>query len=253
MKITFLGTGTSQGVPVIGCACPTCQSLDFRDNRLRSSIHVEVDGQSLVVDTGPDFRQQMLRERVDRLDAVLFTHAHKDHTAGMDDIRSYNFKQHREMPLYGSREVFDQLAQEFAYVFRKDKYPGIPQIEIHEIDKEPFRVGQTPVLPIEVMHFKLSVLGFRIYDFTYITDCKTIAPEEKEKIKGSRILVLNALQKEPHISHLTLQEAIDFAGEIQAENTYLTHISHNMGLHREVETELPEGVAIAYDGLVVES
>jgi len=253
LKITFLGTGTSQGVPVIGCECPVCQSVDFQDNRLRSSIHIAVDGQSLVVDTGPDFRLQMLSNRIKKLDAVLFTHEHKDHTAGMDDIRSFNFLQKTDIPVYAHKRVFDQLKQEFAYVFAKSKYPGVPKVQIRLIENEVFHVQQTSVTPVEVLHYKLPVFGFRIKDFTYITDANYIASEEKEKIKGSKVLVLNALQKKSHISHFTLEEALELIDELKPERAYLTHISHKLGLHREVSKELPDHVQLAYDGLMVKA
>lgn len=252
MKVTFLGTGTSQGVPVIGCACHVCKSLDFRDKRLRSSIHLEIDGVSIIVDSGPDFRQQVLREGITELDALIFTHEHKDHTAGMDDIRSFNFLQKKDIPVYARSNVINQLKQEFAYIFSESKYPGIPQVAIHTISNAPFLIEGVEVIPIEVAHFKLPVYGYRFKDFTYITDAKTISGPEKEKIKGTRILVINALQREDHISHLTLQEAIDLAIEVQAESTYLTHMSHRMGKHKEVEKVLPDGVNMAYDGLKIE-
>lgn len=251
MTVTFLGTGTSQGVPVIACNCAVCGSLDFRDKRLRSSIHVEVDDQSIVVDTGPDFRQQMLRERITWLDAILYTHEHKDHTAGMDDVRSFNFKQRMDMPIYGRSSVIDQLQREFAYVFAEKKYPGVPRVVTQTIDNREFTVGGTAIIPIEVMHYKLPVFGFRIGDFTYITDANSISEAEKEKVYGSKIVVLNALQKEPHISHFTLAEAIALAEELGAEQTYFTHISHRLGLHKQVSTELPDGVFLAYDGLKI--
>ncbi len=248
MVITFLGTGTSQGVPVIGCRCAVCQSLDFRDKRLRTSLHLEVDGKSLVFDTGPDFRQQVLRERIDRLDAVIFTHEHKDHTAGLDDVRAYNFRQQKDMPIYGHPRVINQLKQEFSYAFAAHKYPGVPLLEVHEIENTPFYIDGTTLLPIEVYHYKLPVFGFRIGDFTYITDANAIAEEEKQKIKGSRILVLNALQQQPHISHFALHEAVALAQELEAEQTYFTHISHRMGQHHEVSRHLPTGIFLAYDG-----
>jgi phosphoribosyl 1,2-cyclic phosphate phosphodiesterase len=251
LKITFLGTGTSQGVPVIGCTCPVCQSLDFRDRRLRTSVHLEVDGRSLIIDSGPDFRQQVLANHITRLDGLLFTHQHKDHVAGMDDVRSFNFLQKKAMPIYARAEVVDQLKQEFAYVFAKDKYPGVPQIEVHLIENEAFVAQGIPITPIEVLHYKLPVFGFRVRDFTYITDAKTISVAEKKKIRGTRILVLNALQHRQHISHLTLEEALDLITELRPEQTYLTHISHNLGLHREVELMLPNNVALAYDGLSI--
>ena len=249
MIITFLGTGTSQGVPVIACECDVCRSVDYRDKRTRSSVHVEVDGQSLVIDTGPDFRAQMLRESIKRLDAILFTHEHKDHTAGMDDVRGFNFTQKMEIPVYARGNVLQQLQQEFAYAFTDDKYPGIPQIRINEIENTPFYVNETLITPVEVMHHQLPVFGFRIRDFTYITDANYIAAAEIEKIRGTRFLVLNALQKKEHISHFTLDQAVELAGVIGAEKTFLTHISHRMGKHRDVEKELPEYVELAFDGL----
>jgi phosphoribosyl 1,2-cyclic phosphate phosphodiesterase len=251
LKFTFLGTGTSQGVPVIACECNVCQSIDFRDKRLRSSLHVKIDDQSFVIDTGPDFRQQMLRERIKHVDAIIFTHEHKDHTAGLDDIRSYNFKQKMDMPIYGHERVIDQLKKEFSYIFAEHKYPGGPRIETNPISKTPFSINKIPITPIEVMHYKLPVFGFRFKDMAYITDAKSIAAEEKKKLKELKVLVLNALQKTPHISHFTLDEAIEMAIEINAEKTYLTHISHKLGLHREVEKELPDNIHLAYDGLKV--
>ena len=246
MNITFLGTGTSQGVPVIGCNCKVCSSLDFRDKRLRSSIHLEIDGLSLVIDTGPDFRTQMLTEAIKRLDAVIFTHEHKDHTAGLDDIRPFNFKQQIDIPLFGTNRVLKQIKGEFSYIFAATKYPGVPRVILNEISNSPFEIKGTP---IQVMHHKLPVFGYRIGDFTYITDANYISPEEIEKIKGSKILVVNALQIKPHISHFTLSEALDFIKLIAPEKAYLTHISHQMGTHQEVTATLPPNVAISYDGL----
>ncbi len=251
MKVIFLGSGTSQGVPVIGCNCEVCTSVDYRDNRLRSSIYVEMNGVHFVVDTGPDFRQQMLRARINQLDAVLFTHAHKDHTAGMDDIRSFNFKQKKDMPVYARKEVQDQLKQEFSYIFSESKYPGIPKVELNTLDGNPFNVQGQTIHPIEVMHHKLPVYGFRFGDFTYITDANYISDEEKEKIKGSRIIVLNALQKEDHISHFTLDEAVALMQELNPEKGFLTHISHRLGLHMDVSAELPENIELAWDGLTL--
>ncbi|MCP4458477.1 MAG: MBL fold metallo-hydrolase [Cytophagales bacterium] len=251
MKITFLGTGTSQGVPVIGCECGVCTSIDFQDNRLRSSVYIEVDDLSLVIDTGPDFRQQMLRSRVKKLDAVLFTHAHKDHTAGMDDIRSFNFLQKMDMPIYATDDVITQLKEEFAYVFSESKYPGVPRVIIHPITNASFTIGSTQIQPIQVMHHKLPVLGFRINDFTYITDANHIANEEKEKIKDSKVLVLNALQKKEHISHFTLDQALGLIDELKPEKAFITHISHKLGKYRDIKKELPDNVEQAWDGLVV--
>lgn len=252
MKITFLGTGTSQGVPVIGCQCEVCQSLDFRDKRLRTSIHIEVDGTSLVVDTGPDFRAQMLRERINHLDAVLMTHEHKDHTAGLDDVRAYNFKQNMDMPVYGRKPVLEQIEREFSYVFASNKYPGIPRVQLHEIKNEAFEVAGTNVLPIDVLHYKLPVFGFRIKDFTYITDVNYISDKEKQKIIGSKVVVLSALQKNDHLSHFNLEQAIGIVKELQIPKAYFIHMGHRMGLHRKVEEELPEGMQLAYDGLKLE-
>lgn len=249
MEVTFLGTGTSQGVPVIACSCEVCQSKDHKDNRTRSSIYIEVDGHHLVVDTGTDFRTQMLREKVQQLDAVIFTHAHKDHTAGMDDIRPFYFKNRADMPIYGTKPVVDQLKQEFAYVFAEHKYPGVPGVEVNLIENKPFSIGETLITPIQVMHYKLPVLGFRIKDFTYITDANFIAEEEIEKAKGSKVLVLNALHRKEHISHFNLEQAIEMVQKIQPEKAYFTHMSHQMGTHEATSKELPDNIELAYDGL----
>lgn len=249
MKVTFLGTGTSQGVPVIGCDCRVCKSLDFRNKRFRTSVHVQVNGISLVIDTGPDFRMQMLRSGINKLDAVLFTHEHKDHTAGLDDIRPFNFLQQQDMPVFGRKNVLDQIKQEFSYIFSDKKYPGVPQVDCVEIDEKPFQFNGTTIIPIPVLHYKLPVLGFRIGDFSYITDANFISDESLKLLEGTEILVLNALQKESHISHFTVGEAILEARKIGAKQTYFTHISHRLGLHDEMEMELPEGIALAYDGL----
>ncbi len=252
MKVTFLGTGTSQGVPVIGCDCEVCRSLDYRDKRLRTSIHVEIDGKSLVFDTGPDFRTQMLRERINHLDAVIYTHEHKDHTAGLDDVRSYNFKQNMDMPIYGRKQVLEQIQKEFAYIFAKNKYPGIPKVQLFEIDNHPFQVEGIDIQPINVLHYKLPVFGYRIKDFTYITDVNHIPDEEKYKIRGSKVVVLSALQKKSHLSHFNLEQAIDMVKELEIPQAYFIHMGHRMGLHRDIEEELPEGMELAYDGLQIE-
>lgn len=249
MKITFLGTGTSQGVPVIGCDCEVCTSTDKHDKRLRSAIWINTPEASIVVDTGPDFRYQMLRAKVNRLDAVVFTHGHKDHTAGMDDIRAYNFFQQKAMDIYATLETQSVIRREFSYIFENANYPGIPLVNMHTIRNEPFSINGLQLLPVRVLHYKLEVFGFRIGDFTYITDANYIAPEEMEKIKGSKVLVLNALRHEPHISHFTLEEAVAVAREAGAEQTYFTHISHQLGLHETLNKELPQGMALAYDGL----
>jgi len=252
LKVTFLGTGTSQGVPVIGCNCPVCTSVDFRDKRLRTSVHLQVADKSIIIDSGPDFRQQVLANRIHRLDALVFTHEHKDHTAGMDDVRSFNFLQQRSMPVYAHPRVQESLKREFSYVFAEKKYPGVPQIDLHSISLDKFQVVGVPFQPIEVLHYKLPVLGFRVHDFTYITDAKTITEAEKDKIIGSKVLVVNALQRQKHISHFTLEEALAIVEELRPEQAYFTHLSHRMGTHRDVEKELPNNVKIAYDGLTVE-
>lgn len=252
MKITFLGTGTSQGVPVIGCLCHVCASADERDKRLRSSVMIEVREKVFVIDTGPDFRQQMLRENVKRLDAVIFTHAHKDHIAGFDDVRAFNFLQKREMDVYASEEVENAIRREYAYIFSHFKYPGIPEVKLHRIFNREFFVDGVPFLPIEVMHYKMPVFGFRVGDFTYITDANFISEEEKEKIRGSKVIVLNALRKEAHISHFTFGQAIEMMEELKPEKGYFTHISHQLGRHAEVQKELPPFIELAYDGLKIE-
>lgn len=249
MTITFLGTGTSQGVPVIACDCEVCASGDQKDKRLRSSILIETQGHSIVVDSGPDFRYQMLREGVKHLDAIVFTHEHKDHIAGLDDIRAFNYRQKSAIDVYASLRVQEALKKEFSYIFQEYAYPGIPKINLKTIPHHSFNIAGVPFIPIEVMHYKLSVWGFRVGDFTYITDAKTISETEKNKIYGTKILVLNALQKEEHVSHLTLAEAIAFASDIDADMTYFTHVSHRLGTHQAISAELPAKIQLAYDGL----
>jgi phosphoribosyl 1,2-cyclic phosphate phosphodiesterase len=251
LKVTFLGTGTSQGVPVIACACDVCTSLDFRDKRLRSSVHIEIDGKSLVIDTGPDFRHQMLREYITHLDAILFTHAHRDHTAGLDDVRAYNFLQGIDMPIYGEPMVIHQIKNDFAYIFGPDNYPGLPRLKPFPIDEHPFNVHGITIQPLPVMHLKLPVMGFRIGNFSYITDANAIPDQTFDLLKGTQVLVLNALQREKHISHFNLAEALEVAQRVGAPKTYFTHISHKLGRHAVVETELPDGVSLAYDGLKI--
>lgn len=252
MQVTFLGTGTSQGVPVVACTCIVCRSKDPKDNRLRSSILVEDAGKVYVIDTGPDFRYQMLRAGVKSLDAVIFTHEHKDHIAGFDDIRAFNYVLQKKIDVYATERVQQAMKREFAYIFDGTDYPGIPQINLFTIDNKPFVINTTRFTPIEVKHFKLPVLGFRIGDFTYITDANFISEEVKEKIKGSKVLVLNALRREHHVSHYTLEQAIELAKELKPGKAYFTHISHQLGLHSEVEEELPPGISLAYDGLRLE-
>lgn len=249
MKVIILGTGTSQGVPVIACECKVCKSLDFRDKRLRVSAYIQVGEHHIVIDTGPDFRQQMLRANIQKVDAVLFTHEHKDHIAGLDDVRAFNFKYNKDMPIYARKQVGEKIKQEYEYIFAENKYPGIPRVDLQLIENEPFKIENLSIMPIEVMHHKLPVFGFRIEDFTYITDAKTIAESEIAKMRGTKVLVINALRKEEHISHFNLEEALEMIERIQPKKAFLTHLSHNMGLHKEVSKELPPNVAIAYDGL----
>ncbi len=253
LTITFLGTGTSSGVPMIGCDCAVCTSTDPKDNRLRSSILVESANTSLVVDTGPDFRYQMLRQKVKKLDAVLFTHPHKDHMAGLDDIRAFNFFTKKPIDIYADSLTEEAVRRDFYYAFTDTKYPGIPELNLNTISTEPFMVGDIPVIPIQVWHLKMPVMGFRFGSFTYITDANRIEENEKYKIRGSEILVLNALRRQKHISHFSLGEAIDLVEELQIPEAYFTHLSHQMGLHAEIESELPEQIHLAWDGLSLET
>lgn len=252
MKVTFLGTGTSQGVPVIACECAVCRSDDPRDQRLRCAVLIEEDGRSLVIDTGPDFRQQMLRVQAKRLDAVLFTHHHKDHMAGMDDIRAFNFRQGVPMDIFANSITINALHKEFSYVFADEKYPGVPSVVVHEIDREPFEAAGFAVTPIPVMHHRLPVLGFRIGDFAYVTDANYISPTSMGLLSGLKVLVLNALRYEQHISHFSIEEALAVVADLNPRQAYFTHMSHVLGRHAEVEVDFPEGVALAYDGLSFE-
>jgi phosphoribosyl 1,2-cyclic phosphate phosphodiesterase len=251
LKLTFLGTGTSSGVPMIACSCAVCSSPDKKDKRLRSSILVQSEKTTLVVDTTPDFRYQMLREKVKQLDAVLFTHPHKDHIAGLDDVRAFNYFQEQPMQVYANQMTIDALMREFAYAFADKKYPGVPNLELNTIDIEPFVIGDIPITPIMVWHLKMPVFGFRFGSFTYITDANRIDEAEKEKIWGSKIIVLNALRMEKHISHYALDEAIELVQELKVPEAYFTHISHQLGKQEDVEKTLPEGIHLAYDGLVL--
>ena len=254
MKVTFLGTGTSSGVPMIGCTCPVCRSLDFRDKRLRVSVHVEVGGRSLVIDTGPDFRQQALRHRITQLDGLLFTHEHKDHTAGLDDIRAYNFRQQQDMPVFAEPRILRQLQQEFAYIFAEHKYPGVPRVSLRPIESDtaPFDVLGVPVQPLRALHHRLPVLGFRIGGFCYLTDANFIGPETMAQLRGAEVIVLNALRREEHISHFTLAQDVAILEELRPARAFLTHISHQLGRHAAVEAELPVFIRLASDGLMVE-
>ena len=252
MKITFLGTGTSQGIPIIACDCHVCKSNNSKDKRLRVSVLIEFDGKTIVVDTGPDFRTQMLRENVQNLDAVLFTHEHKDHVAGMDDVRPFCFKHNKEIEIYAEKRVLEALKKEFHYVFDdKFDYPGIPKINPNEITNKSFSILGKTIVPIRGFHYKLPVFGYRIDNFTYITDMNRIDEEELNKVKGTEILVINALQKKEHISHFTLDEALEIIKKINPKKAYLTHMSHILGKHEDISEELPENVFLAYDGLKI--
>ncbi len=237
---------------MIACDCEVCSSPDPRDKRLRSSILVQSASTIFVVDTTPDFRYQMLREKVKKMDAVLFTHPHKDHIAGLDDVRAYNFFQSQPMNIYANSMTIDALMREFAYAFADKKYPGVPNLELNTINLDPFMIGDIPVIPIEVWHMKMPVYGFRFGNFTYITDANRIDAEEKDKIRGSEVMVVNALRNEKHISHYNLEEAIALVRDLEVPRAYFTHISHQLGRHEDVEKRLPEGIHLAYDGLVLE-
>lgn len=251
LKITFLGTGTSQGVPVIACECEVCKSRDEKDKRLRTSILVENEDTTVVIDSGPDFRQQLLRAGVKKLDGLLFTHEHKDHIAGMDDIRAFNYVCNKPVDIYATDRVQHAIKREFHYAFDAIKYPGVPELNLHTIDLNPFKIGSIEFTPILVKHYLLDVLGFRIGNFTYITDAKTIPEDQHSKIYGSEVLVLNALRREPHVSHFTLEEALKMMQHFQPKLGLLTHLSHQMGLHDQIENDLPVDVRIAFDGMVL--
>lgn len=249
MKITFLGTGTSQGVPVIACECEICHSSDSHDKRLRTSALIETGNTTLLIDAGPDFRQQMLRENVVKLDSILLTHEHKDHIAGLDDVRAFNYKSRDAIDIYAEERVQKALKKEYSYVFSEYQYPGIPKMRLNPIPEHAFLIREVKIEPIRVFHYRLPVMGFRIGNFAYITDANYIPEESKEKLFGVKYLVINALRKEKHISHFTLREAIDLIREISPKKAYITHISHQMGFHQEISKELPPGIMLAYDGL----
>ncbi len=251
IKVTFIGTGTSQGIPVVGCRCKVCKSVNEKDNRLRTSVLVESSDTRLVIDTGPDFRQQLLRSKIQTLDAVLFTHEHKDHIAGLDEVRAFNYLQKMRMPVYATNRVQAAIKREFAYVFSDEKYPGIPEIDLYEFDKMAFTIGDLNIEPIDVMHHQLPVKAFKIGGFAYVTDANFISDSEKEKLKNATVLVVNALRREEHISHFTLQQALDLIAELKPTKAYLTHISHQLGTHDEVSKELPANVELAFDGLQI--
>ena len=252
LRVTFLGTGTSQGIPIIGSTHPVCLSDNPKDKRLRVSVLLSWDDYNYVIDCGPDFRQQMLTHNVRHLDGILYTHEHSDHTAGLDDIRPFFFRQ-GNIPIYAHKRVVESLKTRFAYIFQeKNKYPGAPTVNINLVkNNEPFKIGNSEVTPINVLHNQLQVFGFRLGDFTYLTDVKSIEDKELEKIKGSKVVVVNALRLEPHISHFNLEEALAFIKEVNPDKAYLTHISHLLGFHEEVEKMLPKNVHLAYDNLTI--
>ena len=252
MKITFLGTGTSQGIPVIGSRHPVCLSKDPKDKRLRVSVMLSWDNFNYVIDCGPDFRQQMLTHRVSKLDGILFTHEHSDHTAGIDDIRPFFFRQ-GDVPVFAHERVIDSLRQRFDYIFADvNRYPGAPAVQVNIVENNsPFRIGNKMAIPVEVLHNRLQVFGFRVEDFVYLTDVKTMVEEEIDKLNNVKILVVNALREEPHHSHFNLEEALTFVARVKPQKTYLTHISHLLGFHEEVEKRLPKDVHLAYDNLIL--
>ncbi len=249
MEITFLGTGTSGGVPLIGCQCEVCKSSDTRDKRLRTSVLIRVNKLALTIDCGPDFRQQMLREDVRHIDAILMTHQHKDHTGGLDDIRSFNFINKKAVDIYCDEATEAGIREQYSYVFKDTEYPYMPRVNFIRVENKPFTIDDLEVQPIEVMHATMPVKGYRFGHFTYITDAKTITEEERNKIRGTKILVINALRQDAHYSHFNIDEALQLAEEVKPQTTYLIHMSHQFGLHAEMEKKLPAGVIPAYDGL----
>lgn len=250
MKLTFLGTGTSQGIPVIACDCDVCQSADLKDKRLRTSVLIESDSTSVAIDSGPDFRQQMLNCNQKKLDAIIFTHEHKDHVAGLDDVRAFNFRSKKDMEVYASQNVIDALKREFHYVFNEFKYPGVPSLNLNLINKDSiFNIGDIEFKTIQVFHYKLPVYSYRINDLVYVTDANKVESEEVDKMIGCKVLIINALRKEKHISHFSLEQAIEFSEKVGAQKVYLIHLSHLMGKHEDLE--LPEHIEIAYDGLQI--
>ncbi|MDW3647984.1 MAG: MBL fold metallo-hydrolase [Bacteroidia bacterium] len=252
MKFSFLGTGTSSGVPMIACDCYVCTSKDPRDKRLRTAGLLEKGNTRVVFDTGPDFRQQILRSGIKELQAVVFTHSHKDHIAGMDDIRAFNFFMKQDMNIYGTSITLDRVKIEFSYIFEAADYPGVPRVQIHEIDENPFRIGDIDLTPIPVLHKEMEVYGFRSGNFAYVTDANYISPESMEKLRGLDVLVLNALRWQKHYSHFTLDEAIEIIEELRPQKAYLTHISHQLATHEKLLEYLPKGIEPAYDGLEIE-
>lgn len=249
MKLTFLGTGTSQGVPVVACQCPVCLSDDLKDKRLRASVMIETETQCLVVDAGPDFRQQMLTHHVRHLNGILLTHEHTDHIFGLDDIRAFNWVQKQPTDIYAEERVQIAIRRIFDYVFANNQYPGIPQMNLHLLENKPFMIGDLEIIPIRGSHFKLPVFGFRIGKLAYVTDVNSLVDDEINKLRGLDVLILNALRKEEHISHYNLKQALEIIAEVKPKKAYLTHLSHQMGFYNEVQNELPQNVFLSYDGL----
>ncbi len=252
IKVTFLGTGTSTGVPVIACNCPVCKSNDPRDKRFRTSVLVNICERNIIIDCGPDFRFQMLKNKVEDIDAVIFTHQHRDHIAGLDDIRAFNYILNKSIDIYGSALVIDAIKTEFPYIFKENSFFAAPQLNVNIIDEQPFKICDIEIIPIRVMHGKMEIFGFRIGDFSYITDANFIEPSELDKIRGSKVVVLNALRNSKHVSHYCLSESVEILNDLKPQSAYLTHISHFLGLHIEVESKLPSFIKPAYDNLVIE-